>query len=243
LEGHDIWREEKAPKDETLFISMSTSVVTNTAPTPREIAKSVVRKVLREGWLPTFSWDMEESEFPPFPFDLVDDVTYLADLCNGVTVELAKESHVVQIEGPVRVFGDIHGQFLDLVQFFHLFGSPDKMTGRGRDTTFVFLGDFVDRGFYSLEVLILLFSLKLANPKKIVLIRGNHESRSMSWQFGFREEIMSKFGPTAGPQYFEMFNNVFDHLPLTCVVGKRIICMHGGLGPNVETLEQIAQVS
>ncbi len=189
-----------------------------------------------------FQWDTDECDYPPFPTSLIDDSKLIIDLCSAVKEELARESHVVEVRGPSRLFGDIHGQFLDLLQFFHLYGSPDQFCGN-RDTTFVFLGDFVDRGFYSLEVLLLLFSLKIVNPSGVILVRGNHESRSMSFQFGFREELEAKLGSTEALLFFEMFNDVFDHMPLACLVGEgRILCMHGGLGPNTETIAQIVQV-
>jgi protein phosphatase len=173
---------------------------------------------------------------------LLDDPKLLVSLCAAVKEELVKEPHVVEVRGPSRLFGDIHGQLLDLLQFFLLYGSPDHYLG-SRDVTHVFLGDFVDRGFYSLEVLMLLFSLKILNPSSIVLVRGNHESRSMSWQFGFREELEAKLGTALAMTYFEMFNDVFDNMPLACLVGEgRILCMHGGLGPNTETIAQINQV-
>jgi hypothetical protein len=100
-----------------------------------------------------------------------------------------------------------------------LFGSPDRYAGN-RDMTFVFLGDFVDRGFYSLETVLLLFSLKVISPNRIVLVRGNHESRSMSWQFGFREELESKLGTSKALALFETINDVFDNLPLACLVSE-----------------------
>lgn len=248
-EGDDeleIWREQEAPKDSSLFVSLSTSsfdvVDMNAArPDPRLVAKSICRKIIRESWLPDITW-AKGSEFPPYPHDLIPDPLCIEDLLKAVKEVLAKESHVVSVDAPCRVFGDIHGQLLDLMQFFAHFGHPDPITGDVSHVSYVFLGDFCDRGFFSLEVLLLLFSLKLLQPDRVILVRGNHESRGLSSGYGFLQELLSKLGPAQAPRFFELFNDVFDHLPLTCLIGKKILCMHGGLGPNIHTMSDIANV-
>ncbi len=95
----------------------------------------------------------KDSEYPPFPSSLINEESII-ELCLETKQVLAKEPHVVEVDGLCRLFGDIHGQFIDLLQFFNLYGSPDNLVGN-RDMSFVFLGDFVDRGYEVLEDMVL----------------------------------------------------------------------------------------
>jgi hypothetical protein len=95
---------------------------------------------------------------------------------------------------PARVYGDIHGQILDLLLFFNFFAWPDKRKGDIFSMNYVFLGDFVDRGPHSVAVVALLFSLKVLYPKKIFLVRGNHEDRMMNCNYGFLENCRQLYG-------------------------------------------------
>ena len=99
---------------------------------------------------------------------------------------MRKEPNVLQVNEPVVVVGDIHGQFYDLMHMIEKVGEPTQ-------TNYVFLGDYVDRGIYSVECMILLFALKCSHPQNIFLMRGNHESRSMTEYFTFREEALEKY--------------------------------------------------
>jgi len=92
----------------------------------------------------------------------------------------------------------------------------------------LFLGDYVDRGIYSIEVLIFLLTLKLNNPSDIVLLRGNHESRAMTEHFTFRNDVQKKYGDEL---LYEQFLELFQTLPLCATVNKEYICMHGGISP------------
>lgn len=163
-----------------------------------------------------------ESEYPPFPSSLVDE-SCLAMLFAEVKSLLAKEPHVVEVDGFCRLFGDIHGQFLDLMQvrnatrlflclcfLLSLVFPSVRISGSTRGKSrhdicfpgrfcwqrvrFVFGVCFFSllKRFYSLETVLLLFSLKVVSPSRVVLVRGNHESRSMSWQFGFREGVSGR---------------------------------------------------
>jgi len=97
-----------------------------------------------------------------------------------------KEPNLVKIPEPVVVVGDIHGQYYDLVHMLNKAGDPSKLN-------YLFLGDYVDRGIFGLECMMLLISIKINYPKKFVLLRGNHESRNMTESFTFREEVVSRF--------------------------------------------------
>jgi serine/threonine-protein phosphatase 2B catalytic subunit len=118
--------------------------------------------------------------------------------------------------------GDIHGQFFDMIHMF------EKVVDVRAHCKMLFLGDYVDRGIYSIEVLIFLFCLKLNNPKNIVMLRGNHESRAMTEHFTFRHDVQKKYGDES---LYDMFLECFQSMPLCATVNKEYICMHGGISP------------
>ncbi len=130
---------------------------------------------------------------------------------------------------PVTVCGDIHGQFYDLIELF-------KIGGNVPDSNYLFMGDYVDRGYYSVESVSLLICLKVRFPNRITLTRGNHESRQITQVYGFYDECMRKYGNV---NVWKSFTDLFDYLPLTSVVDNQIFCLHGGLSPSIETLDNI----
>lgn len=144
---------------------------------------------------------------------------------------LVQEANVQHIDTPVTICGDIHGQLHDLITLF-------KTGGELPFTQYLFLGDFVDRGFYSLESFLYLISLKLRYPDKITLIRGNHESRQITTVYGFYDECIRKYGSVNVWRYC---CEVFDYLSLGAIVGGLggVFCIHGGLSPEIDTIDQI----
>ena len=149
--------------------------------------------------------------------------------CEKVKELLIEESNVQPVSAPVTICGDIHGQFYDLLELFQ----------RGGDlpgTNYIFIGDFVDRGFNSVETFELLMCLKIKYPSHITLLRGNHESRQITLVYGFFDEILKKYG-NSNPWSFCI--EVFDLLPIGAVVDGEVLCVHGGLSPEIRTLDQI----
>ena len=146
---------------------------------------------------------------------------------------LAREPNLVQVTSPVNVCGDIHGQFHDLLKLLK--------TGGGLDggINFLFMGDYVDRGRNSLETIQLLLCLKVKHPRRVTLLRGNHESRSVSSVFGFYDECVQKYGNAA---VWRKLTDLFDYLPVSGLVDGRILCMHGGLSPLIRRLDQLGCV-
>jgi len=142
---------------------------------------------------------------------------------------LMEESNVQPVNSPVTVCGDIHGQFYDLVELFRKGGEIPK-------TSYVFMGDFVDRGHHSVETLQLLLCYKARYPQSITLLRGNHECRQVTQVYGFYDECFRKYGSANAWKYC---TEVFDYLTLACVIDGSVLCVHGGLSPVISTLDQI----
>ncbi|CAI2318907.1 unnamed protein product [Caenorhabditis sp. 36 PRJEB53466] len=141
---------------------------------------------------------------------------------------------------PCTIVGDIHGQYCDLVRLLNSKGNK-KLRGFAQNQ-WVFLGDYVDRGSHSLECICLMFGLKVAYPTQYTLLRGNHETRAINFAYGFREELSNRFGDLDGPEVWEKFNEVFSWMPLACLVGNKILCMHGGIGPDLKSLDDIRKL-
>jgi len=140
-----------------------------------------------------------------------------------------EESNAQPVRSPVTVCGDIHGQYFDLLELF-------KIGGEVPSCRYVFMGDFVDRGHHSVETLQLLLVLKARFPECITLLRGNHESRQVTQVYGFYEECLRKYG-NANP--WRYCTEVFDYMNLAAVIDGRILCVHGGLSPDIATVDHI----
>ncbi|CAO3683362.1 unnamed protein product [Umbelopsis ramanniana] len=153
----------------------------------------------------------------------------IKEICEKTKELLMQESNVLHIKAPVTVVGDIHGQFYDLLEIF-------RIGGFCPDTNYLFLGDYVDRGLYSVETISLLTCLKLRYPSRVQLVRGNHESRAVTQTYGFYTECTRKYGSHHVWQYF---TDMFDFLTLSVVIDNSIFCVHGGLSPTIHVLDQI----
>lgn len=153
----------------------------------------------------------------------------LKQLCDIVKDILAEECNVQNVGAPVTVCGDIHGQFHDLLKLLQIGGDLPA-------TNYVFMGDFVDRGYHSVETFELLMCLKARWPGSVTLLRGNHEARQITQVYGFYDECMKKYGNANAWRYCV---EVFDHLNLAAVIEGRIFCVHGGLSPDITTVDQV----
>eukprot|EP00928_Gymnodinium_smaydae_P074226 TRINITY_DN57295_c0_g1_i1.p1 TRINITY_DN57295_c0_g1~~TRINITY_DN57295_c0_g1_i1.p1 ORF type:complete len:627 (+),score=64.87 TRINITY_DN57295_c0_g1_i1:48-1883(+) len=161
----------------------------------------------------------------------------IEQLAMETAARLQADATLVEKDVPANVFGDLHGQFRDMLLFLHHYGFPGD-----RSPTFVFNGDWVDRGHHQLEVVILVFALKAVFPDKVVLLRGNHEdphqNRSMG-AAGFEQQCNARLGQDVGPRAFELFHQAFEQLPMACVVGGKILCVHGGIGEGTWDLDHV----
>jgi len=145
---------------------------------------------------------------------------------------LQEESNCQPVRCPVTVCGDIHGQFLDLKELFRIGGTLPE-------TNYVFLGDYVDRGYYSVKTVTLMMLYKVRYKERVTLLRGNHESRQITQVYGFFDECVRIY---SGPQVWKLFTDTFDYLPVVAVIENQIICMHGGISPSLDSLDNIRQL-
>jgi len=173
-----------------------------------------------EGWLSKLSvgTPLAESE--------------VKSLCDMARETLLNESNVQPVPAPVTVCGDIHGQWHDLMELFRIGGSAP-------DTNYLFMGDYVDRGYYSVETVSMLVCLKVRYPDRVFVLRGNHESRQITQVYGFYDECVRKYGSA---NVWKLFTDLFDYFPLTALVEHSVFCLHGGLSPSIDTLDHVRQL-
>ncbi|KAK8891803.1 hypothetical protein M9Y10_029023 [Tritrichomonas musculus] len=157
------------------------------------------------------------------------DVHLLNDLFNLSKETLKKNKALLEISSPMIVVGDLHGNLIDFLKILYYFGVPPK-------SRYLFLGDFVDRGRYSVNVISLILSLMVKYPNDIYLIRGNHEFSHINRAYGFFDECLNTYG---SEQIWNQFQEVFSYLPLAAVIGGSVFCVHGGLSPLLKSLDSI----
>ncbi|CAI5449014.1 unnamed protein product [Caenorhabditis angaria] len=131
---------------------------------------------------------------------------------------------MLELEAPITIFGDIHGQLADLLRYFNVIGYPPKHS-------LLFLGDYVDRGGFSFEVIMILLCYKIKYPNKIHLLRGNHECFKMNRLYGFHEELKRKRNSII----WNKFQDVFNEMALCALIGRKILCMHGGISEHAKS--------
>jgi protein phosphatase len=153
----------------------------------------------------------------------------LIKLCESATDRFKEQTTILMLDAPLVIVGDIHGSLHDLLRI---------LQSRGLNSRYLFLGDYVDRGEYSIECITLLFVLTCKFPDCFFLLRGNHESVEICSEYGFRSDILSLYSESL----FEAFCTAFSWLPLAAVVRSELFCVHGGLGPGVIRLEHVSAI-
>ena len=177
-----------------------------------------------------------------FPFTK-DEITSLIE---EVIPIISKENSLIKIRSPCKIFGNIYGVYNDLMRFFESYGNPSDSIQNGDINVmqYIFLGDFCDRGFYSLEVVLLLFALKIKYRNFIYLIRGHHEDKNINEFYGLGNEckIRLKDDINNNNSIFNLINQVFDYLPFGVLVDGLTLLVHGGIGCSIEKLDDINNI-
>ena len=146
--------------------------------------------------------------------------------------EIIKNQPVfIELNSPINICGDVHGQFYDLLRLFNYGGEPPK-------ANYLFLGDYVDRGKNSLETITLLLCYKIKYPENFFMLRGNHESDNINKIYGFFDECKRRFNI----KLWKKFNDLFNIFPITAIIKDKIFCMHGGLSPNLLNFDLLKKI-
>ena len=156
----------------------------------------------------------------------------ISDVLMKVEAIFKNEPVMLELPSPITVVGDLHGHFLDLIRIFKEYGMPPSRN-------YLFLGDYVDRGEFSTETVTLLFCLKILYPNNVYLIRGNHEFDALCKNGGFFEELGDIYGNT---DLYPKFLEAFSYMPISAIIDKNILCIHGGLGPSLYSTQQLKQL-
>jgi serine/threonine-protein phosphatase PPG1 len=151
------------------------------------------------------------------------------EICERLKEQFVEESNVVPLKAPITIVGDLHGQFYDLLEIF-------KIGGKLPDSNYLFLGNYINRGYFSVETISLLVCLKLRYSSRITLLRGSHECRTLTQIYGFYGECMKKYGNV---QVWKYFTNLFDYFPISALIDEQILAVHGGLSQSITTIDQI----
>ena len=153
-------------------------------------------------------------------------------ICTAVREVFLSQPALLELAAPVKIVGDIHGQYTDLIRLFEMCGFPPK-------SNYLFLGDYVDRGKQSLETILLLFCYKLKFPKNFFMLRGNHECANVTRVYGFYDESKRR----CNIKIWKTFVDTFNCLPIASIVAGKIFCVHGGLSPNLSHMDDIRHIA
>jgi len=152
-------------------------------------------------------------------------------LCHAARDVFSQQPTLLDLEAPLKIVGDTHGQYYDLLRLFEYGGFPPE-------ANYLFLGDYVDRGKQSMETACLLLAYKVKFPENFFLLRGNHECASINRIYGFYDECKRRYSI----KLWKTFTDCFNTLPVSAVVDEKILCMHGGLSPELKSLDQIRRI-
>jgi serine/threonine-protein phosphatase PP1 catalytic subunit len=152
-------------------------------------------------------------------------------ICRAAQQVFLSQPSLIELNAPVKILGDIHGQFHDLVRLFEMGGYPP-------DSNYLFLGDYVDRGKQSLETILLLFCYKIKYPENFFLLRGNHECANVTRVYGFYDECKRR----TNTKVWKTFIDAFNTLPIAALVASKIFCVHGGLSPSLHSMDDVRNI-
>ncbi|KAK0871531.1 serine/threonine protein phosphatase Pzh1 [Friedmanniomyces endolithicus] len=153
-------------------------------------------------------------------------------VCTAAREVFLSQPALVELSTPVKIVGDVHGQYTDLIRMFEMCGFPPN-------SNFLFLGDYVDRGKQSLETILLLLCYKLRYPENFFLLRGNHECANVTRVYGFYDECKRR----CNVKVWKTFVDTFNTLPIAAIVAGKIFCVHGGLSPSLSHMDDIRNIA
>jgi len=156
-------------------------------------------------------------------------IEYLCEKSKGIFLG---QPALLELDGPINIVGDVHGQYYDLLRLFEMGGFPCE------ENPYLFLGDYVDRGRQGIETVCLLLTFKCKFPDNFFLLRGNHECPSINRIYGFYDECRRRYDV----KMWRTFNDALNTLPMAAIIGERMFCVHGGLSPELLRLDQIFDV-
>ncbi|XP_073115101.1 serine/threonine-protein phosphatase PP1-like isoform X2 [Elaeis guineensis] len=156
----------------------------------------------------------------------------IRQLCVSSKGIFLSQPNLLELEAPIKICGDIHGQYSDLLRLFEYGGFPPA-------ANYLFLGDYVDRGKQSIETICLLLAYKIKYRENFFLLRGNHECASINRIYGFYDECKRRFNV----RLWKVFTDCFNCLPVAALIDEKILCMHGGLSPDLKNLDQIRNIA
>ncbi|TVY84714.1 Serine/threonine-protein phosphatase PP-Z [Lachnellula suecica] len=156
----------------------------------------------------------------------------ITSICSRVREIFLEQPPLIELEAPVKIVGDIHGQYSDLIRMFEMCGFPPS-------SNFLFLGDYVDRGKHSLETILLLMCYKIKYPENFFLLRGNHECANVTRVYGFYDECKRR----CNVKIWKTFVDTFNCLPIAAIVAGKIFCVHGGLSPALDHMDDIRNIA
>ncbi|PWN33665.1 phospho protein phosphatase PPZ [Meira miltonrushii] len=152
-------------------------------------------------------------------------------VCTAAREVFLSQPTLIELSPPVKIVGDTHGQYQDLLRLFEMCGYPPQ-------SNYLFLGDYVDRGKQSLETILLLLCYKIKYPENFFLLRGNHECANVTRVYGFYDECKRR----VNIKIWKTFIDVFNTLPIAAVVASKIFCVHGGLSPSLSNMDDIRRI-
>eukprot|EP00186_Timspurckia_oligopyrenoides_P002431 CAMPEP_0182442424 /NCGR_PEP_ID=MMETSP1172-20130603/1348_1 /TAXON_ID=708627 /ORGANISM="Timspurckia oligopyrenoides, Strain CCMP3278" /LENGTH=344 /DNA_ID=CAMNT_0024637279 /DNA_START=124 /DNA_END=1158 /DNA_ORIENTATION=+ len=153
------------------------------------------------------------------------------ELCHRARDVFMEQSPLLELDAPIKICGDVHGQYHDLLRLFEYGKFPPE-------SNYLFLGDYVDRGKQSIETICLLMAFKVKYPENFFILRGNHECASINRVYGFYDEVRRRYNV----KLWKTFCDTFNCLPVAAIVEEKIFCTHGGLSPKMESMDQIRQL-
>ena len=153
-------------------------------------------------------------------------------ICQRARECFLSQPALLELDAPVKIVGDVHGQYTDLIRLFEMCGFPPS-------SNYLFLGDYVDRGKQSLETILLLLCYKLKYPENFFLLRGNHECANVTRVYGFYDECKRR----CNVKIWKTFVDCFNTLPIAAVVAGKIFCVHGGLSPALSHMDDIRNIA